>query len=89
MGGLARLSDRIRERADAALIDEPIVLTTRSESGRPWARVAPAAAAQLGIDRLALVVVRPDGHVGLRADRDHLDSLAAYQRLLASGGRRR
>ena len=32
-----------------------------------------------------LLVVRPDGHVGLRADRDHLEALAAYHSLLASG----
>ena len=29
-------------------------------------------------------LVRPDGHVGLRADHDHLEALAAYQWLLVS-----
>jgi hypothetical protein len=28
------------------------------------------------------LVIRPDGHVGLRADRNHHDALAAYQALL-------
>ena len=49
------------------------------------ALLAPAAAAQLGIGEMALLIVRPDGHVGLRADRDHLSALAAYQSLLARG----
>jgi hypothetical protein len=39
----------------------------------------------LGIRDVTLLVVRPDGHVGLRADCDHLEALAAYQALLASG----
>jgi hypothetical protein len=39
----------------------------------------------LGIGEVTLLVVRPDGHVGLRADRDHLKALAAYQALLVSG----
>ena len=30
---------------------------------------------QLGIDEITLLVIRPDGHVGLRADRDHLEAL--------------
>jgi hypothetical protein len=82
---LARLADSIRARSDAALIDTTIVLTTRSGNQHLWVRLAPAAADQLGIDEGSLLVVRPDGHIGLRADRDHLDALAAYHSLLALG----
>ena len=32
----------------------------------------PAAASQLGIEGTTLLAIRPDGYVGLRADRDHL-----------------
>ena len=41
--------------------------------------VTSAGAAQLGIAEVTLLVVRPDGHVGLRADREHVAALAAYQ----------
>ena len=50
------------------------------------ALLAPEGAAQLGVTAATLLVVRPDGHVGLRADRDHVEALAAYQSLLASSG---
>jgi len=45
-------------------------------------------AARLGGTDATLVVVRPDGHVGLRAERHHLEALARYQRLLSTGERR-
>ena len=49
--------------------------TTRSGDQNPGARLAPAAADQLGIGEITLLVIRPDGHVGLRADRDHIEAL--------------
>ncbi len=82
---LARLAGSIRARSDGALIETTIGLTTRSGNRHPWGRLAPAAADQLGVGEVSLLVVRPDGHVGLRADRDHLGALAAYQSLLAPG----
>ncbi len=83
---LARLADRIRARSDAArVIEATIVLTTRSGNRRAQAWLAPAAAEQLGIGEASLLVVRPDGHVGLRADRDHLEALAAYHSRIANG----
>ena len=82
---LARLAGSIRARSDGALIETTIGLTTRSGNRHPWVRLAPAAADQLGVGEVSLLVVRPDGHVGLRADRDHLGALAAYQSLLAPG----
>jgi hypothetical protein len=82
---VARLAASIRACGDGALIEATSVLTTRSGNGHAWARLAPAAADQLGIGEVSLLVVRPDGHVGLRADRDHLEALAAYHALLASG----
>jgi hypothetical protein len=82
---LARLAGSIRARSDGALIEATIVLTTRSGDRHAWARLAPAAGDQLGIGEVSLLVVRPDGHIGLRADRDHLEAVAAYHSLLASG----
>jgi hypothetical protein len=38
-----------------------------------------------GLDGITLLVVRPDGHIGLRADRDHAQALSDYEARLASG----
>jgi hypothetical protein len=39
----------------------------------------------LGIRDIALLVIRPDGHIGLRADREHVEALEAYHTRLKSG----
>jgi hypothetical protein len=39
----------------------------------------------LGIGGIAFLVIRPDGHVGLRGDRSHIEALTAYHTLLVSG----
>jgi hypothetical protein len=83
--GLARLGSCLRARSAPSVIDATVVLTARADSRDLCARIAPAAADQLGVGEITLLVVRPDGHVGLRADRDHLEALAAYQALLVSG----
>jgi 2-polyprenyl-6-methoxyphenol hydroxylase-like FAD-dependent oxidoreductase len=82
---LAQLERSIRGCRDALLIEETFVLSVGSENGNPGARIAPAACDRLGIGEVTLLIVRPDGHVGLRADDDHLEALMAYQALLVSG----
>jgi len=81
---LARLAESMPARNDAAFIEATIVLTTQDGHRHAWAWLAPSAAAELGIRDLSLLVVRPDGHIGLRADRDHLAGLAQYRSLLTS-----
>ncbi len=71
-GDLARIGDAVRAASDVAFVDATIVLGAE-------------AAAQLGAGDATLLVVRPDGHVGLRADRDHATALAAYQARLSGG----
>ena len=71
--------------AGTFLIGATIVLTARSDEQNSYARLAPAAADQLGIGGITLLVIRPDGHVGLRADRNHIEALMAYHALLVSG----
>ena len=61
------------------------MLTTRPGDQTPCARLGSEAAGQLGIGEITLLVIRPDGHVGLRADRNHVEGLAAYDALLRSG----
>jgi hypothetical protein len=83
---LARLDSSTRARSGTFLIEATIVLTARSDDQDSCARLAPAAADQLGIDGITLLVIRPDGHVGLRADRNHIEALMAYHALLVSCG---
>jgi 2-polyprenyl-6-methoxyphenol hydroxylase-like FAD-dependent oxidoreductase len=82
---LAQLERSIQANRAVSIIGETIVLTARPDDRNLCARIAPAASDQLGIGEVTLLVVRPDGHVGLRADRDHLEALLAYQALLVSG----
>jgi 2-polyprenyl-6-methoxyphenol hydroxylase-like FAD-dependent oxidoreductase len=70
----ARIADAIERRRDEAFVEATV--------GLP-----PIAPTQLGVDGATLFVVRPDGHVGLRADRDHAAAFDAYQALLAKGSR--
>jgi hypothetical protein len=86
---VARLDSSIRARSSAAIIEATVTLTARSGDQSPGARLAPAAADQLGIGEITLLVMRPDGHVGLRADRDHIEALTAYHALLESGAQTR
>lgn len=70
---LARVERSVRERIDPLLVEATIALTARDVADR------------LGVDAISLLIIRPDGHVGLRADREHVDALAAYQSLLSIG----
>jgi hypothetical protein len=79
---LARLTDAMHARSDRRFVEATVVITTRPGDPHAAASIAPEAAAQLGVGAATLLVVRPDGHVGLRADRDHVEALAAYQSLL-------
>jgi len=82
---LARLDSAMLSRSKDSIVEATIVLTARSNDQRSYARLTPADTHQLGIGEVTLLVIRPDGHVGLRADGDHLDALEAYHTLLTSG----
>lgn len=43
------------------------------------------AAALLGVRELTLLAVRPDGHIGMRADANLVDALDAYRNLIRTG----
>jgi hypothetical protein len=45
----------------------------------------PAAANLLGVEGLTLLAMRPDGYIGLRADRDQLGALQHYRGLVLAG----
>jgi 2-polyprenyl-6-methoxyphenol hydroxylase-like FAD-dependent oxidoreductase len=82
---LTRFDADLRAVGGAWLIEASVVLAVQSDDRSRYARITPAAADRLGIAKVTLLVIRPDGHVGLRADRDHLETLTAYHALLVSG----
>jgi hypothetical protein len=50
----------------------------------PYASITLIAGEQLGVGEFTLLVIRPDGHAGLRSDGNPVHDLTAYQRLLMS-----
>jgi 2-polyprenyl-6-methoxyphenol hydroxylase-like FAD-dependent oxidoreductase len=72
---LAALQDRAARLVDGSPRLDALVAFTLDAT----------ASEQLGIDGLTLLVVRPDGYVGLRADHDHLAALARYDALVRDG----
>jgi 2-polyprenyl-6-methoxyphenol hydroxylase-like FAD-dependent oxidoreductase len=85
---LARVETLLRaQMRTSVLIEEMTVISVGSGGHGQYARIAPTAAEQLGIAEPTLLVIRPDGHVGLRSDSNLVDDLAAYQSLLVSGRR--
>ena len=83
---LARVDTIIRrQNLASAIIEDTVVVGTASDHQRPYAQITPAAAAQLGVGEITLLVIRPDGHVGLRSDLDHAEEMIRYQLLLISG----
>lgn len=81
---LSQLENEIQS-GNGALIEKTFTLTAVTDEPHAHCRLSAAAAEQLGLSEITLLIIRPDGHVGLRADEDHLNALAAYQTLLASG----
>ncbi len=70
---------------DSPLFEAAVALSARAHEPDSIGRLEPAAAAQLGIDGTTLLAIRPDGYVGLRADRDHLVALERYATFLQTG----
>lgn len=91
LGGAATKAEQLSQLESAiqsqsgALVETTFTLMTATDGPHPHCRLSPAAAKQLGLGEITLLVIRPDGHVGLRADENYLNALAAYQALLASG----
>jgi hypothetical protein len=71
--------------ADSPLFETAVALGSNPELPVQIGQLQPAAADLLGIKGTTLLVVRPDGYVGLRSDRNHLDALESYRALVHSG----
>jgi hypothetical protein len=78
----ATLQEHVR---DSPLFETAVALTAGANIPDFIGHLEPAAAAQLGIEGTTLLAIRPDGYVGLRADRDHLAALDRYGAFLQTG----
>ena len=87
-GSATQLAAAIESNGGNVLVESTTTLVAGSDEPHPHFRLSATAANQLGVDNLTLLIIRPDGHVGLRADRNHADALAAYATLLKSPNRR-
>jgi 2-polyprenyl-6-methoxyphenol hydroxylase-like FAD-dependent oxidoreductase len=81
---LEQLEGAIRSHRDPFIVESTSLLTSASDHQAEHKTIVPAAAIQLGVGEITLLVIRPDGHVGLRADHNHLEALASYQAFLMS-----
>jgi 2-polyprenyl-6-methoxyphenol hydroxylase-like FAD-dependent oxidoreductase len=63
---------------DSTLFEAAVALTAGANGSASIGRLDPVAASQLGMEEITLLAIRPDGYIGLRADRDHLSALERY-----------
>jgi len=76
---LAALQDFV---TDSNVFEAAVAFGERDELADQIGQLEPAAADLLGVEGITLLAVRPDGYIGLRADRDHLGALRRYRELL-------
>jgi 2-polyprenyl-6-methoxyphenol hydroxylase-like FAD-dependent oxidoreductase len=87
-GGASRQADlmgvhsAILARTDLPVLEATVALAPTDGGGE--GHLEAAALKTLGVGGLTLLVIRPDGHVGLRADGAHLEALRAYGALLGA-----
>jgi len=82
---LADLHVSTAAASEPPIVEAVVVAAARGDTRDSWATVDPSTTELLGIEAITLLVVRPDGYVGLRADRDHLEALSDYGRRLGMG----
>lgn len=75
---VAALYRALAERAAAPLYGASFAAAVASDGGPGVASLSAEDAARLGIEDVTLLVVRPDGHIGLRADSGHEAALVSY-----------
>jgi hypothetical protein len=66
----------------SALFETAVALSAGANVPDSIGHLDSAAASQLGMEGSTLLAIRPDGYVGLRADRDHLAALERYATFL-------
>jgi 2-polyprenyl-6-methoxyphenol hydroxylase-like FAD-dependent oxidoreductase len=70
---------------DSTLFEAAVTVSSRDDVAHPIGRLETAAASRLGIEGSTVLALRPDGYVGLRSDRDHLNALERYSAFIQAG----
>jgi hypothetical protein len=70
---------------DPPLFDAAFTLAAQSGLPAPIGQLGHVEANLLGVTAITLFAIRPDGHVGLRSDSDHLRALKRYRGLILEG----
>jgi 2-polyprenyl-6-methoxyphenol hydroxylase-like FAD-dependent oxidoreductase len=83
---LAQVRRDMETLSDGCLIEMVVAITANSGVSDVDAYLEPATAEVLGVSGIVLLVVRADGHVGLRTGQRHAETLSAYIGLLRSYG---
>jgi hypothetical protein len=73
--------------ANSPLFEALFTLATESDSPAPIGQLASMEADLLGVKAITLLAVRPDGYIGLRSDKNHLQALKRYESLILEGTR--
>jgi hypothetical protein len=71
--------------ADSLLFEAAVALGSDTDLPAQIGKFEPGATDLLGVGGITLLAVRPDGYIGLRADRDHLNALGRYGALIRAG----
>jgi 2-polyprenyl-6-methoxyphenol hydroxylase-like FAD-dependent oxidoreductase len=83
---LLSLHSAIRDSAvDSPIFEASVTLATHTGLSGEIGHWSPRDAAQLGIHGITLLVIRPDGYIGLRSDRNHLAAIEGYRKLIQNG----
>ena len=83
---LVKLHNALQELTiDSPLFEAAIAVGTQPELPDKIGKLEPVGADLLGVQGITLLVVRPDGYVGLRSDGNHLSALEHYRKLVHSG----
>lgn len=71
--------------SDAPLFETAIAVGTQRDWPVQIGHFDLAAAKMLGVEGITLLAMRPDGYIGLRAERDHLNAARRYRDLVRAG----
>lgn len=83
---VAALNADLRKLTEGSpLFEACIALATETNALANIGRLGHIEADLLGVKAMTLLVVRPDGYVGLRSDENHLQALESYQSLILRG----
>ena len=82
----ARLVELEEIVSDSPRLDAVVAVATDTHDRAGIGRLDHTGAELLGITDTTVLAVRPDGYIGLRAERDHPRELVAYDALIRAGG---